>query len=162
MTDIVLSTLNARYVHAALGLRYLAANLGELRGREKILEFVLGARPADLVETVLAERPRIVGFGVYIWNVEETTKAVALLKRVAPEVVVVVGGPEASHEVEEQRICVLADYVITGWGDLSFAALCRDVLSGRPPKEKVIAGEQPPLEAIAWPYALYTEEDIAR
>jgi radical SAM superfamily enzyme YgiQ (UPF0313 family) len=162
MGTIVLCTINARYVHASLGLRYLAANLGELSGGAKIMEFVLGARPADLIESVLAERPRIVGFGVYIWNVEETTKAVALLKRVAPEVVVVVGGPEVGYEVEEQRICALADYVVTGWGDVTFAALCRNVLDGRPPREKVLAGEQPPLEAIAPPYALYTDEDIAR
>ena len=162
MAAVVLATINARYVHASLGLRYLAANLGELRGEAKIMEFVLGARPADLAEAVLAENPRIVGFGVYIWNVEETTKAVALLKRVAPEVVVVVGGPEVSYEVEEQRVCALADYVVTGWGDNTFAALCRDVLAARPPRSKVLAGEQPPLDAIASPYALYTDEDIAR
>ena len=159
---IVLSTINARYAHAALGLRYLAANMGELTGDTKIVEFVLGARPADMVEMILAEEPRVVGFGVYIWNVEETTKAVAMLKRVAPDVVVVVGGPEVSYEVEEQRICALADYVITGWGDVTFAKFCRDVLAGQPPSQKVLAGEQPDLDAIAPPYALYTGEDIAR
>ena len=159
---IVLSTINARYAHAALGLRYLAANMGERKGDTKIVEFVLGARPADMVETILAERPRIVGFGVYIWNAEDTTKVVALLKRIAPEVIVVVGGPEVSYEVEEQRICALADYVITGWGDVTFARFCRDVLAGEPPSRKVHAGEQPDLDVIALPYALYTEEDIAR
>lgn len=162
MSWIVLSTINARYVHSALGVRYLAANMGELKPETKLIEFVLGARPADMVETILAQKPHIVGFGVYIWNAEETTKAVALLKRVAPEVVVVVGGPEVSHEVEAQRICTLADHVITGWGDITFPALCREVLAGRTPDQKVIAGAQPPLTDIALPYALYTEEDIAK
>lgn len=162
MATIVLTTLNARYVHAALGLRYLAANMGELAEDTHIVEFVLGARPADMVETLLSHRPRIVGFGVYIWNVEETTRAVAMLKRIAPEVVVVVGGPEVSHEVEAQRICTLADYVITGWGDISFAALCRSVLRGAAPGGKVIAGLQPALKDIALPYARYTDEDVAR
>ena len=162
MSLIVLSTINARYVHAALGVRYLAANMGELEPETKLIEFVLGARPADMVETILAEKPRIAGFGVYIWNAEETTRAVALLKRVAPEVVIVVGGPEVSHEVDEQRICALADHVITGWGDITFPGLCREVLAGNPPREKVIAGAQPQLRDIALPYALYTEEDIAR
>lgn len=162
MALVVLSTINARYVHAALGVRYLAANMRELRGETKLMEFVLGARSLDVVEALLAEKPRIVGFGVYIWNAEETTKVVALLKRVAPEIVVVVGGPEVSHEVEEQRICALADYVITGWGDLTFEKLCRQLLAGQRPGGKVLTGEQPGLANIALPYALYTEEDIAK
>ena len=38
MTDIVLATLNARYAHASLGLRYLRANLGALRERVAKME----------------------------------------------------------------------------------------------------------------------------
>ncbi|MBM3358169.1 MAG: DUF4080 domain-containing protein [Betaproteobacteria bacterium] len=161
MATIVLTTINARYVHAALGLRYLAANMGGLRGETEIAEFVLGQRPADIVESLLARGPRIVGFGVYIWNVEETTKVVALLKRVAPGVTVVVGGPEVSFEMEEQRICALADHVLTGWGDIAFPALCRDILDGKSPARKVLEGVQPPLGEIALPYGEYTDEDIS-
>jgi len=161
MAAIVLATLNARYVHASLGLRYLAANLGALQREAKIVEFVLGARPADLAEALLEEEPVIVGFGVYIWNAEETTRVIAMLKRVAPHVVVVIGGPEVSHELDDQRIARLADYVITGPGDLSFARLCGELLAGHRPPQKVIAGEQGPLEKLALPYRLYTDEDIA-
>src|SRR5687768_1058215 len=132
MALIALATINARYVHAALGVRYLAANMGELERETRIVEFVLGSRPADMVETLLADKPRIVGFGVYIWNADETTRVVAMLKQVAPEIVVIVGGPEVSYEIGEQRICALADYVITGWGDVSFAQLCRSLLQGLP------------------------------
>ena len=162
MPAIVLSTINARYAHAALGLRYLAANMGEMQADTAIVEFVLGMRAADMVETLLARKPRIVGLGVYIWNAEESTKLVALLKRVAPDVVVVIGGPEVSYETGEQRICALADYVVTGWGDVTFARLCREVLAGTPPEEKVIAGEQPDLASVAFPYSLYTDEDVAK
>jgi len=162
MAPVVLATLNARYVHTALGLRYLAANMGALEPATRVMEFVLGTRPADVVEAILVEKPRIAGFGVYIWNADETTRVVALLKRVAPEVTVVVGGPEVSHEVAEQRICALADYVITGWGDVSFGRLCRAVLDGAAPRAKVIAGVQPPLAEIALPYSRYSDEDIAR
>src|ERR1051325_2672910 len=100
MPAVVLSTINARYVHAALGLRYLAANMGEMRGETRIVEFVLGARAANMAEHLLAHAPRVIGFGVYIWNVEETTRLVALLKTVAPEVTIVVGGPEVSYATE--------------------------------------------------------------
>ncbi len=158
---ILLSTLNARYTHASLGLRCLLANMGELRERTRLQEFVIGAKTADLAERLLAQRPRIVGFGVYIWNVEETTRLVALLKQLAPEVVVILGGPEVSHEPERQPIVQLADYLVTGWGDLTFADLCRQILNGPRPLMKIHAGAQPPLEHIALPYAHYSDEDIA-
>ncbi|GGB99144.1 hypothetical protein GCM10007205_05570 [Oxalicibacterium flavum] len=158
---ILLSTLNARYTHASLGLRYLLANMGELRSRTILQEFVIGARASDIVERLLAHKPRIVGFGVYIWNVEETTRVVALLKRVAPEVVVVLGGPEVSYEPEQQEIVKLADYLVTGWGDVTFPALCRQILHGPKPLMKIHAGVQRPLDDVTMPYDLYTDEDIA-
>lgn len=158
---IVLSTLNARYSHASLGLRYLQANMGELAPRTRLVEFVIGVRAADVVEKLLAHQPRIIGFGVYLWNVEELTHIVALLREVAPDVVVVLGGPEVSHEPERQAIIQMADYLVTGWGDVTFPKLCREILSGPRPLMKIHAGEQPPMEAIALPYAQYTEEDIA-
>lgn len=159
--SILLSTLNARYAHASLGLRYLLANMGELRDQTQLQEFVIGTRTADLAEKLLAAKPRIIGFGVYIWNVEETTKLVALLKRVAPEVAIVLGGPEVSYESNQQEIVRLADYVITGWGDLTFAELCRQIQNGPKPLMKIHAGVQPPLDDLALPYSLYSDADIA-
>jgi radical SAM superfamily enzyme YgiQ (UPF0313 family) len=162
MTSIVLATINARYVHAAVGLRYLKANMGALFDDTEIIEFVLGVRPIDMVEALLKRSPRIVGLGVYIWNIEEMTKVVALLKRVAPELIVVLGGPEVSYETDQQEIISNADYVITGWGDVGFPKLCRDLIEGKTPQEKIIAGEQPPLEQIKLPYSLYTDEDVTK
>ena len=162
MPAVVLSTINARYVHASLGLRYLAANMGELGADTRIVEFVLGARAAEMAERLLACEPRIIGLGVYIWNVEETTRLVAHLKTVAPDVVVVIGGPEVSYETESQRICELADYVITGWGDLAFPALCEQILRGELPQSRLIVGGQPRLAEIRLPYAEFTDEDISR
>ena len=159
--SIILSTLNARFSHASLGLRYLMANMGELAPITQIQEFVIGVRAADIVEKILAHQPTIIGFGVYIWNVDEITHVVALLKRVAPEVIIVLGGPEVSYEPEEQAIVKLADYVVTGWGDITFTSLCAAILHGPKPLMKIHVGEQPPLEQIAYPYAHYTEHDIA-
>jgi radical SAM superfamily enzyme YgiQ (UPF0313 family) len=159
--SILLTTLNARYTHASLGLRYLLANMGPLQDQTRIQEFVTGAKTADLVERILAHAPRIVGFGVYIWNVEETTRLVAMLKRVAPAVKIILGGPEVSHETGEQEIVGLADYVVTGWGDVTFPKLCGEILNGPKPLMKIHAGVQPPMDAIALPYALYNDDDIA-
>jgi radical SAM superfamily enzyme YgiQ (UPF0313 family) len=158
---ILLSTLNARYAHASLGLRYLLANMGPLASQTSLHEFVIGAKTTEVVERLLIHRPSIIGFGVYIWNVEETTRVVAMLKRVAPHVTVVLGGPEVSHEAGEQEIVKLADYLVTGWGDLTFPKLCADILHGPKPLMKVHAGVQPPMAEIVLPYALYSADDIA-
>jgi radical SAM superfamily enzyme YgiQ (UPF0313 family) len=158
---IILSTLNARYAHASLGLRYLLANMGPLQAESSIQEFVIGAKTTEVVEKLLASRPRIIGFGIYIWNVEETTRVVAMLKRVAPQVLVVLGGPEVSHESGEQEIVRLADYLVTGWGDVTFPKLCGEILNGPKPLMRVHAGVQPPMAEIRMPYSLYSDHDIA-
>jgi radical SAM superfamily enzyme YgiQ (UPF0313 family) len=161
MAQIVLTTLNARYIHASFGLRYLLANLGPLRQETRLIEFDIQQRPVDVVETILAQNPRIVGLGVYIWNATEATEVVAALKRVRPDVIVVLGGPEVSFETDQQEIARLADYVITGEADLEFAALCRKILAGEPPLEKIIAAPLPEPAQLALPYELYDDEDVA-
>src|SRR5436853_6056468 len=110
MPDIVITTLNAKYAHAAFGLRYLQANLGALRDRAALLEFDINQRPVDVLEAILARNPRIVGVGVYIWNVDPATRLVADLKRVRPDIKVVLGGPEVSYETDRQEISAHADY----------------------------------------------------
>src|SRR5687768_12110053 len=124
MADIVLTTLNAKYIHASFGLRYLFANLGELQTRAFLLEFDINQRVNDIAEALLAQNPRIIGIGVYIWNAQQSADLVQVLKRVAPEIIIVLGGPEVSYEWGQQAICQAADYVITGEADLKFAELC--------------------------------------
>ena len=48
--EIILTTLNARYMHTAFGLRYLYANLGELQSVTGIEEFTIQQRPIDIAE----------------------------------------------------------------------------------------------------------------
>src|SRR5439155_859047 len=105
--------------------------------------------------------PRIIGFGVYIWNVAETTEVVATLKRVRPEMVIILGGPEVSYETDQQLIVSLADYVITGEADLEFAEVCRRLLSGGKPAVKVIAAPLLEFSQLILPYDCYTDQDVA-
>ena len=160
MTDIVLTTLNARYIHTAFGLRYLYANLGELRERAAILEFGIKQRPIDIAETLLQQQPRIVGLGVYIWNVEEITALVAILKQVAPAVTLILGGPEVSHPPDLPAVAEQADYIVTGYGEISFAKLCSELLAGVPAGDKIVAGETAPLAQLASPYPYYSDHDL--
>src|SRR5689334_21800017 len=161
MPDIVLTTLNAKYIHAAFGLRYLMANLGELQPRACLVEFDINQRPLDIAEVLLAREPRIIGFGVYIWNVVETLEVVSAIRRVAPEVAIILGGPEVSYEWETQPIVELADYVITGEADLKFAEVCGQLLRGEKPATKIIPAELPDVARLALPYDLYNDDDIA-
>jgi radical SAM superfamily enzyme YgiQ (UPF0313 family) len=162
MPEIILATLNARHIHASLGLRYLYANLGDLQPRAAIREFTIDPWPIDIAERLLAEQPRIIGLGVYIWNAERSRELVALLKQVSPETLIVLGGPEVSHEWQDQPIVAQADYLITGQGDLAFARLCERLLRGERPERKVIEAPPPPLEALQLPYDHYSDQDIAQ
>ena len=161
MTDILLCTLNAKYIHASLGLRYLRANMGHLQTQTSLCEFTINRPAQELADELLAKQPQIIGFGVYIWNTVQTCALVKLLKAQRPDIKIVLGGPEVSHETLEQEIVQLCDHVITGWGDVSFPKLCQALLHGPKPLMKVLAGEQPPLDEIAMPYDLYTDNDLA-
>ena len=182
MPDIVLTTLNAKFIHTAFGLRCLFANLGDLQPRAVIAEFDINQRPLDIAEKLLAHQPKIIGLGIYIWNVAETTEVISAIKKVRPEIKILLGGPEVSYETEEQKIVELTDHVITGEADLKFAEVCQQLLDGRagsplpaeasneierrarsdaPYLPKIIAAELPDFSRLALPYDFYTEADIA-
>jgi len=183
MSDIVLSTLNAKYIHASFGLRYLMANMGELKSRTTLVEFDINQRPLDIAEILLAQNPKIIGLGVYIWNVVETTEVLAAIKRIRPEVIIILGGPEVSFETDKQEIVRLTDHVITGEADLKFAEVCKQLLDGRTGSPlpaasteterrarsdapylalpKIIPAELPEFSRLALPYEFYDAKDIA-
>ncbi len=159
-TPILLTTLNARFMHSAFGLRYLLANLGELQTQADILEFTIQEQALTVAEQLLNRQPKIIGFSVYIWNVTETEAVVALLKTIDPDIVIVLGGPEVGHKPDLPAVCDLADYVIAGPGEQDFRELCQQLLTGQLPGEKHIDGRATPLDQLALPYAFYDDEDI--
>ena len=163
MSEIILSTLNARYIHSSLGLRYLKANMGELIDKTEIIEFIINNRPIDIAERLLKDNPAIIGLGIYIWNVEQSTQLVSLLKTIRPEITIVLGGPEVSFEHDQQKIVELADYVITGQADLAFAELCEKILKNKnriEAEDKIIKANPVPLPFLNLPYEYYTDEDV--
>lgn len=160
--DILLCTLNSTYQHSSFGLRYLYANLGtELQPRCKIIESTIKENPRNLIEKIVACSPRIVGFSVYIWNTLETLESIMLLKKISPETIIVLGGPEISYETESQEHLKWADYVIKGEADFSFREFCLDVLvrNNRPLKQ-ILSAELPEISEIVLPYSLYSDADI--
>ena len=162
MAEIVLTTINAKYIHTAFGLRYLFANLGDLKRNAEIVEFDLQYRPIDVAEALLERNPKIIGIGVYIWNARLVNELVAILKKVSPDTVIVLGGPEISYEWEEQMCFKYCDFVICGEADVEFGRLCRDVLNGNLPAQKVIRPQLPDLDKLSLPYEFYTDKDVTQ
>ncbi len=159
-SPIILATLNSSYFHTSFGLRYLFANLGELKSQTQLLEFTTAQKTIDLAEDILSRKPQIVGLGVYIWNIKETFELVSLLKKIEPKVRVVLGGPEVSFETDNQPIVDKADYVICGEAENLFYDLCKNILSGESPSHKIIKGPLPEISKIQLPYQYYSDEDI--
>ncbi len=160
MAQILLTTLNARYMHTAFGLRYLYANLGDLKSKTRIIEFTIHERPIDIAEKLLQNQPQIIGFSIYIWNVKETTQTIALIREIAPDVTVIVGGPEVSHPPDLPSVCDLVNYVVTGPGEITLPHLCAQILRGKKTTGKVLHGEIVSLDQLEMPYQFYTDEDI--
>jgi hypothetical protein len=161
MADIVLVALNARYIHPSLGSRSLLANLGPLAGRACLVEGLAGDRPLDVAERVLAEAPRVVGFGVYVWNVDAVARTVAILKRVAPAVLVVLGGPELLSDPEGHPAARQADMLVVGEGEDAFREVCVRALAGQGPGPRVVVAPPPALDGVLLPDGLYTADDLA-
>ena len=72
--NIILTTLNSRFSHSSLSLRYLFANLKELKDEAKILEFVINSQNQTIAEEILAYKPKIVAISTYIWNATDVAK----------------------------------------------------------------------------------------
>ncbi len=162
-TDILLTTLNAKYIHAAFGLRYLHANMLDLQTRTKIVEFDINQKLNDIAESLLSYRSKIIGFSVYIWNVEPISKIIGILKKIRPELIIVVGGPEVSFEIDAQKWIEKVDHVITGEADQSFYQLCIQLIHpdqkyGNIPK--VIVSQLPDVKKLILPYTLYSNQDL--
>ena len=83
MKNIILTTLNSRFSHSSLGLRYLYANLRELKPQAEILEFVINSSVQTIAEQILEKKPKIIGIGVYIWNAFDIGELVKIIKKVS-------------------------------------------------------------------------------
>ncbi|WP_310441158.1 B12-binding domain-containing radical SAM protein [Sulfurimonas sp.] len=159
MKKIILTTLNSRFTHTSIALRYLYANLQELQNSAKILEFSINDAIQTIAEKLLLQSPQIIGIGVYIWNVSEVYELIHLIKKISPNTKIILGGPEVSHEPFRVNLDN-ADFIIQGEGDLAFYELCKNILDDTAPKERILKMSMPSLKNLALPYRYYTDDDI--
>ena len=178
--DIVLATINAKWIHPSLALRLLKANLGSLKDQCEIVEFALRQPLAEKISALLASRPRILALSVSIWNhlasLELLKELDAAWRKEEPSPgqrpFVVLGGPEVSWLPEQAEIFRYADYVIRGEGEESFRELCFELLAGRTAPEGEGASRGAifinqgdtgvDLKKLAPAYYLYTDEDLQK
>lgn len=133
---IILSTLNAKYIHTNLAIRYLkAAALPEFDC--ELAEYTIKDPAFNIVSDLFQKKPDVVGFSCYIWNINETIAVIRMLKTVLPNVKIVLGGPEVSYDVHEWiRKHEEIDFIIMGEGEVSFKEMLR-YFNGEIPLEKV-------------------------
>lgn len=135
--NILLTTLNAKYIHTNLAIRYLKA-FARPEFDPMIVEFTIKEPTLNIVTDLHQRKPDLVGFSCYIWNIEETIKVIQMLRVVSPHTKIVLGGPEVSYDVHYwlRRLEGLVDFIIMGEGEYSFKQLLRYV-HGEIPLEEV-------------------------
>ena len=172
--NVVLSTLNSKFIHSSLALRYLKA-YGEAHGQAyDIVEYTINMPVLHILSDITEHDIDVLGFACYIWNVEMTLHVVDMVKAVRPDIKIVLGGPEVSFTADELlERCPNIDYIVQGEGEEAFHALVTALQLGNDGLDPVIPGvrgrrdgsilgsaeavEVRDLSSIPFPY---TEEDM--
>ena len=172
--NVVLSTLNSKFIHYSLALRYLKA-YGEAHGQAyDIVEYTINMPVLHILGDITEHDIDVLGFACYIWNIEMTLHVVDMVKAVRPDIKIVLGGPEVSFTADELlERCPNIDYIVQGEGEEAFHALVTALQVGNDGLDPVIPGvrgrrdssilgsleavEVSDLSSIPFPY---TEEDM--
>ncbi|SDZ02564.1 anaerobic magnesium-protoporphyrin IX monomethyl ester cyclase [Evansella caseinilytica] len=124
---IVVTTLNAKYIHTCLALRLLKAYAAPKYDVEMV-EFTIKDPEVHVVSDLFARSPDVIGFSCYIWNIEKTIQIVSMLKKVLPETKIILGGPEVSYDTEQWMARIKeADFIVRGEGEETFKQLLRQI-----------------------------------
>lgn len=169
----LLTTLNSKYIHSNLAIRYLQRFVEDIEGVD-ILEFTINQSTDFIASEIYKLKKELIGFSVYIWNIKETLLICEILKLVNPDVKIFLGGPEVSYDMKEvMEKYDYIDFVIYGEGEETFREFVEvnlnevkdyegiEGLVYRDGKEIVINKERPlirNLDKIPSPYENITDE----
>ena len=124
---IICSTLNAKYIHTNLAIRYLKA-YAQPQYDVELAEFTIKDPIINIVTDLITRKPDVIGFSCYIWNIEETIKVIETIKKINPSIVIMVGGPEVSYDVHEWMSTVKGfDFIVVGEGEETFKSLLNEL-----------------------------------
>jgi radical SAM superfamily enzyme YgiQ (UPF0313 family) len=118
---VLLTTLNAKYVHTSLALWYLYQYCRAEYSGLALKEFNINQELAWVCGEIYLERPAVVAFSCNIWNIEAILKLCRRLRQVAPEIRFILGGPEVSADPETvMRENPAIDWIVVGEGEITF------------------------------------------
>lgn len=117
---VVLVAINAKYIHSNLAIKYLKSFTQDLEYDCSIREFSINDIEYKVLEEIINEKPDIVGFSCYIWNVSLITRLSKLIKLIDNRIEIIYGGPEVSYEADVFLMNNDGDYIIEGEGEETF------------------------------------------
>ncbi len=134
--SIGLVTLNAKYIHTSLSLRYLR-NAARLAGFQNVWieEFVINQPVWKIAAEIHARRPDILGVSIYIWNRQQSFELIERLKKQMPALEIVAGGPEVSFEPNLPDQYTL----ISGEGESKWVEYLKHKQKGQTPTSETLA-----------------------
>ncbi|MGN7358349.1 B12-binding domain-containing radical SAM protein [Paenibacillus sp. SAF-054] len=114
---VILTTLNAKFIHTSLAIRLLKA-YSEHEFDIELTEYTIKDPVMNIVSDLFQRKPDVIGFSCYIWNIEETLRVIDIVRKVMPEVKIILGGPEVSYDtgywMERARG---VDFIVMGEGE---------------------------------------------
>ncbi|WP_024613510.1 B12-binding domain-containing radical SAM protein [Clostridium sp. Ade.TY] len=117
---ILLTAINSKFIHSNLAVRYLKAFTKDMDAECKIREFSINDREERVLEEIIKEKPNVVCFSTYIWNVEMVNRLSELIKQVDSNIEILYGGPEVSYDSMVILEEFSGDYIIEGEGEKTF------------------------------------------
>lgn len=127
---VIASTLNAKYIHTNIAIRYLKA-YAEPDFNVEMAEYTIKDPIMNIVTDLISKKPSVIGFSCYIWNIEETIKVIKMIKKIDPSIHIIAGGPEVTYDVAEWMENVKEfDYIVIGEGEETFKQLLTELDGG--------------------------------
>lgn len=123
---ILLAACNAKYIHSNLAVYNLRAYAGEYREHIILKEYTINQQKDEILRDIYLEKPDIICFSCYIWNVSFVKEIAEDLKKILPDSVFWAGGPEVSFDAEDFLKKNPGFFgVMVGEGEETFRELCR-------------------------------------
>lgn len=121
MKKILLTAINAKYIHSNPAIYSLKANAGKYAELVELAEYTINHRCEEILEGIYKAQPDVVAFSCYIWNVEYVLDVAENLKKVLPQIKIVLGGPEVSYNAPELLGKYdFLDVIVVGEGEHTF------------------------------------------